>query len=343
MASWARSVRSSPSRGPTVEIWMLRWGLSVIFNTNWTRIRVGGIDMKVRRIANWRVIALAACLVGTSSTLSLGVNEAGAAQSSSADGEAFAQSLLTGAPLPSGAVAASKVQAPLRVLPEAKGTTDIYKYFVLKSKIDLAAFIDANRPQGAVVSGPDSETSGQHSTTYEYSLPLANRHIAFESIDYTTGETTAGVEELRVDAEVDWVAVQPLVMPVTGVVTLTGYGKLSLANPSSKPSSVTLTTVQALALRRQIMSLTNAPTGAFCMENSTLFTITVAPSKGQSATWTAKGDECPAYLTVASAAGYVSLIDSTCPFRNFIRSLLPATGAKATRKELKNCSATTQL
>lgn len=298
--------------------------------------------MKLRRFGSWRAIAFLACLVGTASGLSFGVNEAGA-QSSSEGGGAFTQSLLATAPLPSGAVAATKVQAPLRVLPAGKGTTDLYKYYVLKSKVNLASFIAANSPKGAVVSGPNSESSGVRSTTYEYSLPLANRHIAFESIDYTTGETPSGVEELRVDAEVDWVAIQPVTMPVTGIVTLTGYGKLSLANPSTEPASVTLTKAQALELRSQISSLTNAPTGSFCMENSTLFTITVAPAKGQNATWTGTGAQCPGYLTVASPTGYVSLIDTTCPLRNLIRDLLPAKKAEASRKELKTCSATTQL
>ena len=80
------------------------------------------------------------------------------------------------------------------------GTIDVHRDYLLTLNFSLASFIASHRPPGAVVGGPDSEVQPTSITTYEYSLPLLNRHISFESLDYTVGCAPGKIEELRIDA-----------------------------------------------------------------------------------------------------------------------------------------------
>jgi hypothetical protein len=276
--------------------------------------------------------------VGAAATTSPPAAHAASVDTSPADGKSFAEALLARAPRPSGSVATARLTAPLLVLPDGQGTVDVHQDYLLKSKLDLDAFIASHRPSGALVGGPNtgSGTGSTQSTTYEFSLPLANRHVSFESLDYTVGFTSANVEELRVDAEVDWAAIQTVEMPTSGVVTLTGYGRTSDMTRSSDPTTVTLTKAQAQKLRERISSLSNAVAGG-CMEDSTLFIVTVAPGAGQRTTWTATGDVCPGDLYVVSGTRHVTLVDTSCPLRSLVVSLLPKGKALATRKALKTC------
>lgn len=314
------------------------------------------MNTRLKRSSLW-TLGMVACLVGSSLSIAVGEIDAAASattrtstigalasdNATAAEGKSFAESLLAKAPLPNGATVAVLLPAPLINLPDGTGTVDVHQNYLLKAKLDLATFIASHRPSGAVVNGPNSENSGELSTTYEYSLPLANRHVAFESLDYTVGYASNGVEELRVDAGVDWVPIQSAKMPIKGVVTLTGFGRLSDMNPSSDPTSVTLSRSQAIRLRRQILTLSNAPTGGICMENSTLFVLAVAPGKGMPASWTATGVACPSYLNVADGNSKVSLVDTPCSLRGLIDAILPKGKAMGTRSELKFCGPTSEL
>ena len=260
------------------------------------------------------------------------------------DGEAFAMAVLRAAPLPGGVTAVARPPVTLTNLPSTTGTLDLHEYFFVGSGVHLADFIDAHRPRDAVIDGPNSMTSGEASTTYEYSLPLANRHIAFESLDYTVGLTPSGREELRIDAEIDWAPIVAAVMPVKGDVTVTGYGKLaSPLRSSSDAAMVTLNPSQALHLRDQILTLSNAQISGACMENSTLFVITVSPGKDRPVEWTATAEACPGLLFVNEGTKHIELVDNTCPFRRLISGLFREGEAVGTRAALKFCGPSSSL
>jgi hypothetical protein len=220
-----------------------------------------------------------------------------------------------------------------------KGAIDVHKDYLWNSTQSLGTFVYSHRPAGAVIGGPSTATSTGYvqSTTYEVSLPLANRHVSYESIDYTVGRTSSNVEELRIDAEVAWAPIRTVEMPTSGVVTLTGFGRTSAMNPSGDPTTVTLTRSQAQRLRQRIATLSNVASGSICMEDSTLFVVSVAPGPGQRATWSATGDICPGDLYVVSGTQHITLVDTPCSLRSLIQSLLPVDKALASRKALQSC------
>ena len=80
--------------------------------------------------------------------------------------------------------------------------------------------------------------------------------------------------------------------PKSEIVTLTGYGRLSPMNPSSDPTSVVLTHSQALAFNRAVAAL-SMEGGPNCHENSVVFTLSIAPVRGQTPDWKVTERECP--------------------------------------------------
>jgi hypothetical protein len=254
------------------------------------------------------------------------------------DGLGLAESLLATALLPRGAVPAAHLQAPLIDAVGDTGTANVHQTFVLQDKVNIVTFVKTHRPAGAAIEGPSTESGTDITpvTSIGFSLPVSNRHVAFEGIDYSAGYSATKVEELRVDVHVDWVAIHTVDMPTTGVATLTGYERASVMRGASGPTSIVLTRGEVLKLHDIITSLPNVPRGA-CMEDSALFSIRVAPGMGMPVTWTAIGDACPGYLNVINGTSRISLADTTCSLRTYILSLLPKGKAEATRAALKFC------
>ena len=217
-------------------------------------------ETRLTRIAGKRIsVAICAAFVLAGTVLATcGNASASSGSNSAAQGERFTKSLLARAPCPEGTVPVAQLPMPLVVIGASagSGTIDVHRDYLLTLNFSLASFIASHRPPGAVVGGPDSEVQPTSITTYEYSLPLLNRHISFESLDYTVGYAPGKIEELRIDAQVDWSPIQTAVMPTAGIVRLTGYGRLSDMDPSSDPTSVVLTTAQAIQLRNRISALT---------------------------------------------------------------------------------------
>jgi hypothetical protein len=285
------------------------------------------------------MIAGAVCILSASMAIFPLGSLSAAPDTAVINGHRLAESLFAAAALPPGAVPTARLPAPLTDGVGDTSTADVHQTFVLKNNVNIAKFVRAHRPVGGVIVGPNTESGSDITTetSIGVSLPVSNRHVAFEGIDYTVGYTAKHVEELRVDVHVDWVPIHTAEMPTTGVLTLTAFGRLSSAENSSDATSVVLTRLQAHRLHDIITSLPNVPVGEDCMEDSTLFTITVAPAVGMSATWTATGDDCPGYLYVTSGTGHISLADTPCSLRSYLLSLLPRGMARATRSSLKVC------
>lgn len=263
---------------------------------------------------------------------------------STAKGRAFANELLNKAALPAGAVATNSLPAPLSNAAGIVGlgdVVDVHRNYVLARPLNLAAFVKAHHPLGATIGGPES-MAGNYLTAvtgYQLALPLANRHLSYEQLDYSVGVTSKNVEELRVDAEVVWVAIESVTMPTSNPVVVTGFGQDTSMRGSSDPTSVTLTKSQAVKLRGVISSLSNTG-GGICMEDSTLFTITTSTKARSTATsvkWTASADVCPGVLSVVSGNRHVSLDDKSCVLRSLVGDLLPPGKAAGTRRYLKDC------
>lgn len=135
----------------------------------------------------------------------------------------------------------------------------------------------------------------------------------------------------------------PLAMPSTGVVTVTGFGSVGPANPSSHPTSVVLNTVQATVLRNRISeipSLTLSGTQLLCMENETMFTVTVKARHGDvRSDWVAQARLCPApgilYVHGTDVGG--PKIARYCSAMRLILSYFPKGKVDGTRVALHFC------
>ena len=258
---------------------------------------------------------------------------------------AFARALLDDATIPADARRAPRATSIGDAVgrDDATDLIDLHETFSVKSPFNLAAFLRANLPFGATLSGPDATTgTGEVSVTgYAYLLPFANRHVSFEQLDYSVGPTTGGVVDLRVDAQSVWLPVTTVVMPTTSPVTLTAYDHLSLATGPSGPVTVTLSGAQARRLSHVVALLSTAG-GGLCAEGAALFvvhTTTSLQSGGSATSWTATAQECPGVLNVVVGTRHVMLSDDSCALRDLVVSDLPRGEAAASRNALEQgCS-----
>ena len=134
-----------------------------------------------------------------------------------------------------------------------------------------------------------------------------------------------------------------LAIPSTGIIAVTGYGSSSLLNPSTRPWSVVLTGAQATALRKGISEIPTLPQSAgpvICMENETVFRITVkGVQSSPRATWVAQAVRCPApgILYVHGHSVGRPEAGRYCTLKTLLLSFFPKGTADATRRELRSC------
>ncbi|MGC1238279.1 MAG: hypothetical protein WA860_05775 [Acidimicrobiales bacterium] len=256
-------------------------------------------------------------------------------------GRAYAESLFSKVPLPSGV---TRLGAPLKPLHEITGNPgfanliDIVRYYRAASSIDIASFAQSHFPKSEWEGSGSTVDGGYQVSGSVSALSLCtNRHASFCGVTYSERALSQG-EELRVDVAVVWTPIHVVLLPTSGVVTLTGYGRLSLANSSSEPSHVELSASEVTKLRSDIAVLRTSP-GGLCMEDSTLYTITVASSANATPFWSATADECPGKLVIKYDSRQVSLNARSCPLESLISSFFPPRTATGTKLELKVCEA----
>jgi hypothetical protein len=148
---------------------------------------------------------------------------------------------------------------------------------------------------------------------------------------------TNGEQELRMDVQVVWLPIDHVKMPLNGVITLTGYAKISLMNSSSGPVSVVLSRHEALELRSVIASL-KLSSGGVCAEDSQLLRIVVKPAKGGAAFWSAVADECPGVLVVVGRTSQAMLDDRSCALWHVVDSFFPTGEAAGTKQGATVCA-----
>ena len=132
-------------------------------------------------------------------------------------------------------------------------------------------------------------------------------------------------------------------LPATGVISITGYARMSAMSGSTDPTTVVLTRRQTTALRLAIAKLPQPPSLSdkpmVCMEQDTVFIISVAPTRGASANWVATAELCPApgLLFIKDATGPQLGAVPYCALRSFITSIFPKSAVAGTRSAFKFC------
>jgi hypothetical protein len=213
-----------------------------------------------------------------------------------------------------------------------------HHFYVLPTSVSVDAYVRAHLLKGERVTESGSGFSPRANPTYNLgvSLTCMSPHITFCGVYYQTTEAKKGEQELRVDVQVIYLPILHVQMPTDGVVTVTGYGKTSLMDPSSEPTSVVLSHHQALTLRTVISNMKDLGFEDTCMEDSLLLKINIV--KQGRVIWTATADECPGALAVSSARSSPILDARSCPFWHVVDTFFPSGSAQATTSEINGCA-----
>jgi hypothetical protein len=258
-----------------------------------------------------------------------------------AAGKAYATKILSKQPLPTGATPVSHFSTPLPIQSQEAfqvGNEIISRGYLIPSSVGIDAFVLSHLRKGEATAGSGMESGPHQSTVYSVSvsLPCVNRHVTYCALQYVTTTTPSGREELRIALQIDWVPIVTVKMPTTGVVTVTGYGRASVAFGSSNPVNVILTSQQTLKLSRVIAKLKDSG-GGWCMEDAILLKVSISSATTNAVTWSAVGDECPGALTVSAKGARVLLDDHSCALWQLVSSFLPAGKADATKSQASSC------
>jgi hypothetical protein len=249
-------------------------------------------------------------------------------------GNAYARHLLTLQPIPPGAHKVSVLSTPVAPSSDVgygSPVSHAWALYVLPMSVSVDAYVRTHLPSGETVNGTGTGTSPNAYPVYnlDVSRTCVSAHITYCGVYYTTTEAKNGEQELRVDVAVIYLPIIGYQMPTDGVVTVTGYGKTSLMDGSSHPTSVVLTHHQALTLRTVVGKLKDFG-GGMCMEDSELLKINIV--KDGTSIWSATGDECPGVLQITSGKTTLSLDNRSCAFWHVVDSFFApgtATGTKA--------------
>jgi hypothetical protein len=258
-----------------------------------------------------------------------------------AAGRTFALTLFSKIPLPSGVNRLSTPVEPLQSVtgsPEYLNAVDVARYYRVSSSVDITTFAESHFPKNESLGTASTPNGGYHTSASFSALSMCpNRHVAYCSVTYSASALNKSQQELRIDIDVVWTPIRVVRLPTSGVVTLTGYEKTSLMNSSSEPVKVVLTSSQVVKLRSAIAQLRTSP-GGLCMEDSTLYKISVTPSDKGDAFWSATADECPGQLNVKTQGHLIELNARSCPLETLISSFFPPHSARGTKQGLEACS-----
>jgi hypothetical protein len=255
-------------------------------------------------------------------------------------GNAYARHLLAIQPIPPGARRVAALPTPLQPNGDVGDSPLVrqdHHLYLLPLSVQVDAYVRAHLLKAETVTETGSGNAPNTNPTYNMgiSLTCVSPHITFCGVYYQTTEAKDGEQELRVDVQVIYLPILHVKMPTDGVVTVTGYGQLSLANPSSDPTSVVLTHHQALTLRTVIAELKDFG-GGMCMEDAQLLKINVV--KDGTLVWSADADECPGALTITSAKTNLALYARSCAFWHVVNSFFAPGTAKGTKQGSEVCA-----
>ncbi|MGH3732778.1 MAG: hypothetical protein ACRDVC_05290 [Acidimicrobiales bacterium] len=249
-----------------------------------------------------------------------------------AAGNAYAARLLAAQPIPTGARPVSALATPLSPMSSPDEGSDLRtatEYYLLPMTADVSSYVRANLPAGERIIGSGSGGGGGAplSSGIGLSPTCASRHITYCGVEYAWANDDQ--QELVVDAQVVWMPLVHVEMPTSGVVSVTGFARLSLMSASSGATSIVLTHRQALQLRSSIDDLKDMNEGGICAEDATLLNVKVI--EGGKVVWKAVGDECPGALTITSPRASHYLDDRSCSFWRTVDSFFSKGEAAGTR------------
>jgi hypothetical protein len=171
-----------------------------------------------------------------------------------------------------------------------------------------------------------------HATTYRSWQRFVSTVVALAVV--------IGLTLIAIQASSD----SPPTLPSSGTIVVTAFGKITALNGSSEPTSEVISDAQAAALRIAVDALPRlqlTPKAMLCMEEATVFTISVRRSEQgvRSTTWRAAADMCPAPGVLHPTKPPPSGV-RYCPLGPLIISFFPKGTVAATRLVLKRCRST---
>ncbi len=255
-------------------------------------------------------------------------------------GRSYAVALFSKIPMPSGVTQLNAPMKPLHPVTGSPGYSnviDVTRYYSAPSSIDINGFAEAHFPKSEWQGTGASFDGGYHTSgSFSARSLCTDRHAAYCDVTYSAEVLTKSQQELRIDVAVVWAPIHVVLLPTSGVVTLTGYDKISPMNASSGPVKVGLRANQVKKLRNAIALLRSSP-GGLCMEDSALFNISVTSTVTGKAFWSASADECPGQLIVNAHGRQVALNARSCPFEKLVGTFFPPHSATGTKVGLKVC------
>ncbi len=254
-------------------------------------------------------------------------------------GNVYARHLLAGQPIPPEAQKVSTLPTPLAPSSDV-GYGPLVRHawalYLLPMSVSVDPYVRAHLPSGEKVDETGSGSSPNAYPTYNLGLSrtCVSPHITYCGVYYSMTEAKDGEQELRVYVAVIYLPIIRAQMPTDGVVTVTGFGQISVMDGSSHPTSVVLTHHQALTLRTVIAELKDFG-GGMCMEDSQLLKINIV--KDGKSVWSATADECPGVLAITSGTTTLSLYNRSCAFWHVVDSFFSPGTANGTKSGGQVC------
>lgn len=290
------------------------------------------------------VLGVVGALTAGAGELGASMNPAGPSPSS-----ALAHRVLAQAPVPPGGqpTQGAETLSPAwmrasAAQPGVQGIVSVTRRFLFDDPPSaVMGYVRHHLPAGAHAFSTGDETGLAETLTVQ--LPVRGPHQYLAILSYVVGPTDTAQthSELRVGAETVWVPSRPPAerAPPGGVVTVTGYRRVSAAEGSTGP----VTAVAPAASGRRIIEVLDALPRAprsFCMESESMFVISVRPHHGAPPSMVARTAGCANTLAVTvGGRRFPTVSDRGCALLKDVAALLPRS-AKATIGAARSCKET---
>jgi len=255
--------------------------------------------------------------------------------------DTFARKVLDEAPVPGRSRTTTSVPSTLQRPMERLGISGLVDfsriYYTTESPNAMQDYVRAHLASGAKISTVATINSSKGAVSgLVVTLPTAGPNEYLAQIVYAYFASGIG-SVLRIDAQTVWESgrTKTETIPQNATVELTGYARLSLANPSSGPSSIRLDQRKSAQLVAALNALPLAPNPG-CHEDALLYGITVRAS-GAKQSYEVTGYGCGAPVEM-SVDGHrlPALHDKNCVVLTLVKAFAPPK-AVGTRRGVAAC------
>jgi hypothetical protein len=224
--------------------------------------------------------------------------------------------------------------------PDVPGLIDLHElYLVDEPPNAVVNYVKAHLRVGAVAGTGTSNSPNSSATDVVISLPISGPNEYLSEVTYDAVPDGSSGAELRVDAQVVWLADRPAQedAPSDALVDVVGFSRISLDQGSSGRVAVELSGRRTTELRKVLDALPLAPQPT-CMEDSLIYQIVFRPGPGLRPSFEADGYECGATVLVTESGRSMSpLHDTDCSLLRAVIGILPAHEANGTRLSGRSC------